>query len=387
VALAESAAQALNDFHGGLEFAVAGVLQSPYFLFRVELGEPDPSDATRLRYGAYEMASRLSYALWNTTPDQKLMDAADSGQLATRDGIAAQADRLIGDARVKPALDNFHSERLGLAELADLNKADSVYTGLNDDLRTALRVDVLRTLAEYTFGSDHDFLALFESPLAFVNKALAGIYGLPTNVSGTQRVELPASAKRIGFLGKAAFLALNAHSSETSPTLRGKYIRERVLCESIGAPPPDVVPVLAQPDPNAPTMRERLKAHAQDASCAACHGMMDPLGLALEHFDAIGRYREDDHGHKLDTTGSLDGTAFDGISELSSLLRDEPRTAACIARQVYRYAVAHVETDGEQAQVDALVDRFEQSGHDFHGLLREVAQSDGFRYAAKESAR
>jgi hypothetical protein len=144
------------------------------------------------------------------------------------------------------------------------------------------------------------------------------------------------------------------------------------------------VPVLGEPDPNAPTMRDRLKSHAKDASCNACHSKMDPLGLALEHFDAIGRYRADDQGHALDTTGDLDGDSFDGALELARLLRDDPRTAACVARQIYRYATAHVETDGEAGQIDALVSGFEASGHDFRALITQVVRSEGFRYAAKE---
>ncbi|HKP64837.1 MAG TPA: DUF1588 domain-containing protein [Polyangiales bacterium] len=384
VAVAENAAKALNDFHAGLEFALAGLLQSPNFLFRVELGEADPDNGKRLRYGNYELASRLSYTLWNTTPDVPLLDAAGSGELLTAQGRERQTARLLGDARTQRALDNFHAERLGLAELAQLSKADAVYAGLDDTLRDALRDDVLRTLAELS-NPGADFLDAFDTRVAFVNKPLAAIYGVSSNATSLTKVELPDSAKRVGLLGKPAFLALNAHSNETSPTLRGKYIRERVLCESIGAPPPNVVPVLGEPDPNAPTMRDRLKNHAKDASCNACHSRMDPLGLALEHFDAIGRYRADDHGHALDTTGELDGEAFDGALELSALLRDDPRTAACVARQLYRYATAHVETDGEAGQIDQLVTGFEASGHDFRALLTQVVQSDGFRYAAKEA--
>jgi hypothetical protein len=384
VTVAENAARTLNDFHAGLEFAVAGLLQSPNFLFRVELGEPDPGDQRRLCYTNYELATRLSYTLWNTTPDAQLLDAAERGELATSAGLTREAERLIGDARVQPALDNFHAERLGLADLAQLSKADTVYKGLDDSLRAALRADVLLTIADQTSGAGHDFQALFDTPVAFVNAALAGIYGVSANGNSMQKQVLPSSAKRVGLLGKAAFLALNAHSDETSPTLRGKYIRERFLCQSIGAPPPNVVPVLGPIDPNAPTMRDRLKAHATDAVCGACHNQMDPLGLALEHFDAIGRYRADDHGHALDTNGNLEGAAFDGSAQLARLLRDDPRTAACVVRQLYRYAVAHVESDGEVSQIDGLVEQFEQSGHDFSALLHAVVQSDGFRYAAKE---
>jgi hypothetical protein len=386
VTVAETAQNALKDFHAGLEFAIAGLLQSPNFLFRVELGEPDPGDATRLRYSDYELASRLSYTLWNTTPDATLLAAAAGGELTTSNGLMRESTRLIGDARVQAALDNFQAERLGLSDLSNLSKADSVYKGLNDDLKNALRDDVLRTLSQYT-QAGQDFLGLFDTKTAFVTPALAAIYGVSMTGSGTAltKVELPDSAKRMGLLGKPAFLALNAHSNETSPTLRGKYIRERMLCQSIGAPPPNVVPVLGEPDPNAPTMRDRLKAHATDVTCASCHSQMDPLGLALEHFDAIGRYRADDNGHALDTTGTLDGEDFDGAIELSQLLRDDPGAAACIASQLYRYATAHVETAGEASQIDALVKSFESSGHDFRSLVTQVVSSEGFRYAAKEA--
>jgi Protein of unknown function (DUF1588)/Protein of unknown function (DUF1592)/Protein of unknown function (DUF1595)/Protein of unknown function (DUF1587)/Protein of unknown function (DUF1585) len=386
--IADSAARTLNDFHAGLEFALAGLLQSPQFLFRVELGEHDPGDASRLRYSDYELASRLSYALWNSTPDAPLMAAADAGQLTSGTGLAEQADRLLADARAKSALDNFHAERLGLADLATLEKSSAVYANLDDTLRSALRDDVLRTLAEYTYGKDQDFLASFESKLGFANSALAQIYGASFDAKGsaTQQIMLPEAGARVGILGKPAFLALNAHANETSPTLRGKYIRERFLCQSIPAPPPNVVPVLGPVDPNAPTMRQRLQAHASDASCATCHNQMDPLGLALEHFDAIGRYRDDDQGHALDTHGELDGKSFDGSVALSALLRDDPRAAACVVRQLYRYNVAHIETAGEQPQIAALVAKFEASGHALCTLVRDVVLSDGFRYAARQDS-
>ena len=384
--LADDAAGTLDDFYGGLEYALAGILQSPNFLFRSELGEVDPSAPARRRFTDYELAARLSYALWNTTPDEALLAAADSGKLVGA-GLAAAADRLLADPRAKAALDDFHAERLGLADLALLDKDPSVYAGgMTDDLRAALRDDVLRTFAEYVNGSDRDLLGSLDGRIAFVNGALAGIYGLSQKPSTLQRVQLPDDGKRIGILGKPAFLALAAHADQTSPTLRGKFIRERFLCQGIGAPPPNVVPVLGAPDPNAPTMRDRLKAHALDASCAGCHDQMDPLGLALEHFDAIGRYRADDNGHALDTTGNLDGQAFDGEVELAGLLRDDPRVSACLVRQAYRYLLGHIEVSSEEPQITDLLDQFDASGHDLMGMLRALVLSDAFRYAAKELA-
>jgi hypothetical protein len=384
--IADSSAQALGDFYHGLEFAVAGVLQSPNFLFRVELAEPDPNDSARLRYTSYELATRLSYALWNTTPDEELLSAADSGRLDST-GLARQAQRLLGDARASAALDNFHSERLGLVELPNLSKDASLIGEISDGLRAALRDDVLRTFADVS-GAGGDVLRVFDSRVAYMNSDLAKLYGqtAPAAKSGSEltRVELADDAKRVGLLGKPALLALTSHSAETSPTLRGKYIRERILCESIPAPPPNVVPVLGEPDPDAPTMRDRLKVHASDPSCAPCHNQMDPLGLALEHFDAVGRYRADDKGHALDTRGDLDGARFDGASELSKVLRDDPRTVECLVRQAFRYALGHVEDAGEEQQIEALASAFESSGHDLSALFQSLAASDAFRYASKE---
>ena len=158
------------------------------------------------------------------------------------------------------------------------------------------------------------------------------------------------------------------------------------MCQSIPAPPPNVVTTLPEPNPDAPTLRDRLSEHAENEACASCHKRMDPLGLPLEHFDAIGRYREQDNGHAIDATGDLDGVPFDGAVELASILRDDPRTAACIARHVYRYAVGHVETRGETPAIDALIQAFEDSDYQLLSLLSAVTESDGFRFAAVEPA-
>jgi Protein of unknown function (DUF1592)/Protein of unknown function (DUF1588)/Protein of unknown function (DUF1595)/Protein of unknown function (DUF1585)/Protein of unknown function (DUF1587) len=380
--VAEKAQGLLNDFHAGLEFAVAGILQSPSFVFRVELGRDGTGKAKERPYDDYEMATRLSFLLWNSTPDPELLDAAQRGTLANVDGLSTQVERLLGSARAKTALADFHSERLMLGELNALEKDASLYKGFDDALRSALRKDVLSTIEELTFGASTDFRDLLTTRVAFVEPRLAQIYGL-SGVTSAMRVELPSSAARIGLLGKPAFLAINAHEGSTSPTKRGKYVREQLLCQSIGSPPPEVVTVLPEPDPNAPTMRDRLAIHSQVAYCAGCHTRMDPIGLSLEHFDALGRFRESDQGHALDTSGELDGQSFDGEPELAQLLRDDPRSSECVARHLYRYAVAHVETSGEEKTIAALVAAFEDSGYSFKALVRAVATSDGFRLAGE----
>jgi hypothetical protein len=382
--IAEDAATTLNDFYAGIEFAVAGILQSPHFLFRVEIGEPDPGDDTRLRYGNYEMASRLSFLFWNTMPDDTLLDAAEAGELVDAAGLTAQLDRLIDDPRTRAAMNNFHGERLGIESLAAITKDAELYPDMSEALGTAMREDILRTLDYLMFETDADYRDVFDTRVAFVDGELAELYGVAAPASGTERAELPADGLRLGLLGKAGLLAFNAHVRNTSPTLRGKFVRERVLCQSIPAPPNDVSTVIPEPNPDAPTMRDRLEAHRSVARCAGCHALMDPIGLAFENFDAIGAYRETDNGHAIDTSGDIDGMAFGDPRELATLLRDLPTASECLVRQLYRYAVAHVETGGEAPVIRQLAASFDAGGRSFPALLRAVVQSDGFRYAARE---
>ncbi|MET0284450.1 MAG: DUF1592 domain-containing protein [Polyangiales bacterium] len=380
-ALASQAQAALGDFHAGLQFAVAGILQSPHFLFRIELGK-DQGGGT-VAFDDYELATRLSYLLWNTTPDDALLTAASKGELTTPAGLNTQAERLLADPRAKTALDNFHAERLALEEIDLVDKASTVLpAGFDDTLKTAMKDDVLDTIEDFTFGANTDFRDLFTTRVAFVNSPLAELYGLPATSKG--RVELPADGPRAGLLGKAVFLSTYAHQDGTSPTKRGKFIRERLLCTAIPAPPPEVSTVLPEPNANAPTMRERLAVHNQVASCAGCHKLMDPLGLSLEHFDAVGRWRKDDKGHALDVTGNVNGSDFEGPLELAELLRDDESAVECVARQLYRYATAHVESSGEEPAVQATIEAFAASGYKFTSLLRAVVASDGFRFGAKE---
>jgi hypothetical protein len=384
VAVASNAASALSDFHAGIEFAVAGLLQSPNFLFRVELGEPDPEKPDRLRYTDYEMATRLSFLFWNTTPDDALLDAAEAGELTTDTGLAAQVDRLIADPRTREAMDNFHAERLGIEDLSDLAKDGELFPQMSEALGAAMRDDILRTLDDLSFANARDFRDVFVTRVAFVDSRLAALYGLDAPTRGTVRAELPEQGLRRGLLGKAGLLAQNAHVRHTSPTLRGKFVRERVLCQSIPAPPNDVVTVIPEPSADAPTMRDRLEAHRSVPLCAGCHVLMDPIGLSFENFDAVGAFRETDHGHALDVSGDLDGTAFDDPRELAELLRETPAAIECTVRQLYRYAVAHVETAGERPVIEALHQTFADSGYAWQDLLRAVAESEGFRYAAQE---
>ena len=376
--LAEKAATELDNFWSGIEFALAGFLQSPSFLFRSELGEPDPADPTRLRFTGYEMASRLSFFFWNTTPDDALLDAAESGELVTLVGLQAQAERLAADPRAREALSIFHAERLSLEELDALAKDTTLFPSAGPELAEAMRRDILETIEYVTL--DGDYRDLFSTHVVFADGPLAEIYGVAPSKGGAPAA-LPADGARIGLLGKAGLLAMNAHSRETSPTRRGKFVRERLLCQDIPAPPPNVVTTLPEPDPNAATMRDRLKAHATDIACSGCHAKTDPIGLAFEHFDALGGFRETDDGHALDVTGELDGVPFQDARELAMLIRERPETTDCVVRQMYRYATARVEKSGEDSAITSLNGAFEASGYRVTALMTAIASSDGFRYA------
>jgi hypothetical protein len=382
VGVAEEAAEALDDFHQGLEFAVAGLLLSPNFLFRVELGAQDPVNQALVRYDGFELASRMSYLLVNSTPGDALLDAAEGGELDTPAGIAAQLETLLADPRVRDALRSFHAERLGLESFA-LDKDEDLFPEADDALADAMRQDVLRTLDDLVFEEDGDFRTAFSTRVSYVDAALAELYGVDGPDSGFARVELPADGLRVGLLGKAALLARGAHVQETSPTLRGKLVRERVLCQSIPAPPNNVLTVLPEPDPNAPTMRDRLQQHRTDPACSSCHSLTDPIGLAFENFDALGRYRDDDDGHVLDVAGDVDGVAFDGPAQLAMLLAQNDKVTECVVRQLYRYAVAHIETTGEKPVIAALSQSFATEQYRLQALLRAVVLSDGFRYAGR----
>lgn len=375
--LGAAATQAFDDFAAGARYVIAAALQSPYFLYRVELGEDAP-DGRRL--GAFELATRLALFLWNSTPDDPLLEAAASGELLTEAGLAAETDRLIADPRFRRAVDNFFTEWLQLSRLDELNKDPGVHTHFSTDLGDAAREETLRLVAHLVLERDADLGELFTTRTAFVNRRLASIYGIRAPViDGFGRTELEAGDARRGYLGQVSFLALQAHAVSTSPTLRGKFIREVLLCDTIPMPPADLNTAIPEPSEEARTMRERLTVHREDPSCAGCHVLTDPVGLGFEQFDSIGRFRTQERGAVIDPSGDLDGTPFEDARALGELLAEHSRVETCIARRVYSYAVGRPVGVGDLGEVDRLTDRFRPADRRLRALMRGVALSEGFR--------
>jgi hypothetical protein len=382
VAIAKDAQTKLTSFYEGLEIVVTGMLSSPHFLYRVELGEPDPEHEGWLKYTNYEMASRLSFFLKNTTPDDALLDAAERGELSTVDGVKAHVARLLSESDSKAALNGFFSELLMMPKLDTLTRDKTKFPTMTATLGASMKAETLALFEDVAFNRDADLRELFDSNTTFVNGELAAVYGI-SGVTGIamQKVSWPDGSLRAGIFGQAAFLAVNSHVNRSSPTYRGKAIRERILCESMPAPP-DNVPPLAEPgEGDRATARQRLEMHRKVEPCKSCHALMDPIGLAFENFDAIGAWRTTENGATIDATGDLDGVAFKDPKELASLLRKDPRSAPCIARNLFRYAAGHVEQPNEGPAITTMLKTFESDGYRLKPLAIAIVTSDAFRYA------
>lgn len=373
-----------NDVWQGVGFIVSAMLESPSFLFRVELPEPDPENPSRGRFDSYAMATRLSYFLTHGPPDQTLSDLADGDALTDPATIAAQAARLLASPASTIAIDDFFRDWLRLENLDKMVKDSDVYPVAVEGLGAAMREDIIRTIETIVDGGRGDYRELFTSDIAFASSVLAPVYGV--NVTGAaQRIQVPTQQGRKGLLGKPGFLAMFATNERSSPTLRGKFVREAILCEAVAAPPPDVVTTVPEANQNALTMRDRLIEHRTNPTCAACHSLMDPIGLVLESFDGVGTFRTTDHGVELDLSGAIEETTFNALAGLADVLVEDERVTTCASRTMYRYAVGHVESRGEEAAIRAIAKDFEAGRFTVASLMNAVVASDGFRYATMEA--
>jgi len=360
----------LLDAGQALEQLTVALLTSPHFLYRVELGSPDA--AGRFRYGGWELASRLSYFLWNSTPDVALLDAAAAGALDTTAGLRAAAARLVQSPRARAGFSGgFGRDLLWLDALADTPKSDPRFT---DPLRAAMEREALR-LFEARLDPGSDLLDLFTTTRTFVDPELAALYGLP-RPTGPAPADLPPDGPRAGLLGTAAFLSLYSAQDRTSPTARGVFVRERLLCQPMPMPPDNVDVVLP---PGNLTIRQRLEQHRRNDGCRGCHELSDPVGYAFEAFDWFGAHRDRENGLPIDTSGSLDGFAFADARALSAHLRDLPEVSACLLRNLFRTANGHLETPADEPTLAAWGAAFQAAGRSLPAFLTELVASDGFR--------
>jgi Protein of unknown function (DUF1592)/Protein of unknown function (DUF1588)/Protein of unknown function (DUF1595)/Protein of unknown function (DUF1587)/Protein of unknown function (DUF1585) len=376
--------QAAADFAGGIRLVLEAMLQSIHFLYFCE-EVPSAPAGTVVALDPSALASRLSYFLWNSTPDLTLLAAAEAGALDTGDGVAAQAVRMIADRRFRDAATSFHLQWLGVSELEGKEKNKKFHPLWSEELRAAMREETVRFVDHVLRDGDGRLETLLTARFSFLGGPLYALYGIkPAGpVGGWQRVALDP-AQRAGLLTQASVMTVHAHWDRSSLVHRGKLIRERLLCEILPPPPPDVNTTLPAADPKVST-RERFEQHRSDVSCARCHRLIDPLGAPFEMYDGIGNFRTMDGPAPVDSEGELRGTrASDGpvrsAVELVERLAGADEVRTCVARQWLRFALGREEVPEEAGSLNRAVQAFRDSGYRIPALLVAITRTDAFRY-------
>lgn len=380
VALARTMTMRTNDFYGGLRYSLAMLLQLPDFIFRKETAVPT-GDGYAL--DAYSRATRLSFLMWNTTPDSELLRAAESGELMTEAGLTKQVDRLMASPRLDNGMRAFFDDMLELDKFETVSKDSLLYPKWGSAMADSAREETLRTAIGLTLHDNADIRDLVTTRESYLDRLLAVIYRVPFPFTGDWvKYEFPADSGRSGILTQISMLSMFSHPGRSSPTLRGVAMMEILLCQHMPPPPPDVdFSELNNDEGPLKTVRDRLIAHSENPACAPCHMQTDPLGLPLEHFDAIGSFRTHDNGELINASSELMGKDISGAQELGQFFRDNPRYPACVARKLYSYSRglnnAAVKTDDFKDAYQA----FEDSEFRLRALLKGMAVSESF-YAA-----
>ena len=371
-----------RGFAEGIRLVVQALLQSPNFLYHLEV-TPAPSGVGVTPLGGYELASRLSFALWNSLPDAELLDAAAAGMLDAKDGLRAQAERLLASDRAKDALSSFHLQWLGLDTLLDIDKDPQLFPEVNDAVKAAMKDEAV-SFADFVIRrGDGRLQTLLSAPFTIASTDVLSLYGATAAPAADGTVQLDPM-QRAGLLTQAGFLAAHAHANQTSPVHRGLAIRKHLLCTDLPDPPANVNNNPPAPDPNA-TTRQRFEQHRKDPTCGACHQMMDPIGIGFENYDAIGRYRATENKLPIDASGEVlnagatSGT-FTGAVELAQRLSTSPEVRGCVQKQWFRFSLGRFEGAEDACTLASLNADFAAADFDVRKLLLSLVTSDAFRY-------
>lgn len=373
--------------------ALRAMLSAANFLYRIEY-DAMPASTTAHPLSGYELASRLSYLNWSSMPDAALFDSAKSGQLLDPMVLESTVDRLLTDTKASAFVESFAGQWLAIRKLATHSTVAQIFPTYTPALSDAMVTESYMWFNEF-LSKDRPVTDWFTADFNYVNDVLAQHYGFAPPGKGDQftRVEVTTD-QRVGFLGLASFLTQTSFPSRTSPTLRGVWVLSELLCDP-PAPPPANVPKLddsADPANTTPSgsenVRARLEQHRAAASCSACHKILDPIGLGLERFDGIGRYRETyANGDAIAPDGQLpDGTPFAGPQELGVLVGKDPRFTACAASKLFTYALGReIDTDVVDAvSMQRLQEKWAGRGLTLRNLMKEIVLSDAFRFRRGE---
>jgi hypothetical protein len=376
----ESGARA-GGFEAGVELALERTLASPKFLFRIER---DPEGFPRgavYRVGDTELASRLSFFLWSSIPDDALLEAASRQKLANTAVFDPQVERMLSDPRSRALIDNFAGQWLELRNLRNVQPNTDEFPDFDDNLRRSFRRET-EMLFESIIREDRSIFDLLTANYTFVNERLARHYGIPDIYGSRFRRVTVSEEARKGMLGHGSILALTSHATRTSPVVRGKWILENILGTPIPPPPPNVPPLKENQEGERPqTMREQMAEHRVNAVCAGCHKVMDPIGLAMENFDAVGAWRANDAGSPIDASGELaDGTKVDGVVALRNALVSRPELfAGTFTEKLLTYALGRGLDYRDMPAVRAIVRDAAVANYRFSAFISGVTHSVPFR--------
>jgi mono/diheme cytochrome c family protein len=378
--LVASAQDGGMTFEQAIRVGVEAILVSPNFLYRIER-DPKPDDPAAVHLvNDYELASRLSYFLWSSMPDEQLLDVARRGQLHDSAVLNAQVKRMLQDSKSDALIRNFFGQWLELRNLDSIHPDPNEFPAFNRQLRSAMHTES-EMFVESIVRDDHSIIDFLDGKYTFLNERLAKFYGIP-GVAGDEfrRVDLNGT-ERSGVLTQASVLTVTSYPTRTSPVLRGKWILENVLNAPPPPPPPGVGSIDAKPGPLAGTMRQQMEKHRADPACASCHKMMDPLGFALENYDAIGHWRTHDAGQQIDASGELPGgKIFNGSAELKGILANKRDTfAECLTEKLMTYALGRGLEGYDRRAVRKIVENLAANDYRFSALISGIVNSVPFQ--------
>jgi len=377
----------LGRFEDGIQVVIEAMLQSPSFLYRPELGEETPIEGDVVPFTSWEMATKLSYMLWNSMPDSELFAVAEADELRTKEQIAAQATRMLEDEKARDLIRNFHTQWLLLTHLDSVSKDTGVYPAYDDALRPLWKEEIQTFVEHVILEGDGSLRTLLTADYSFMNEELASFYGTDVldSVTGPEfrQVQLDPDS-RAGFLTSAGLMATHANANQSSPVFRGKFVREQLMCNTLPPPPADLVIEPPELDPNK-TTKEQFEEIGANPACAGCHTLMNPIGFIFEHYDGVGQWRDQQNGKDIDATGEvvqtddIDGI-YDGAVELADALAGSTQVQECVSSQWFRFAYNRTVTQEDSCSVEQLNDVFRSSGFNIKGLLVTLTQTNAFLY-------
>ncbi len=378
--------RATSDFATSVATMLEGVLQSPEFIYKPEFGVPLAGRTDVLQPTGHELATRLASLFWASTPDAPLLAAAAAGELSGAAGVRAQAERLLADPRAREVVAYFFDKVLPISDLRSLKRDAVMFPTFNPKVGSLLRQETQTFLEHQIFSGAAGagtWPSVFTAGYTFLNEELAAFYGV-AGVTGEEfrQVNLDTT-KRTGLLTQAGILAGPVHANNSNPVLRGSFVVQKLLCQTIPFPTGEIAAMVKLPDEaSAPTARGRYTAHSTVPVCNSCHQLLDPAGFALENFDVVGQWRAQENGETIDVSGSLPlvGAPFNGAVELGQRLAASETAQNCFASHWINFGYGRTVTANEACTVESIQTKFKQADYNVQKLLVELTQSAAFLY-------